>query len=220
MSYILEALKKAEAERNGTKPNAFPLPPGFATANAKVPAWRNPWVWAALATLAGIAGGATWLTMQPVQSVQPVQPQQDAAARPLLHPLAQAPTPQLAADAGVDTPKESPSAPWPKPVKEMPEKKPQSLADAPKPTPAPTPQPAVEPPLPALRELPEQIQRAIPTVNVGGYIYSANRADRSALINNRLLREGDEIASGLTLESMTQSGMVLNYKGYRYRLSY
>lgn len=212
MSYILEALKKAEAERNGTKPHALPLPAGFATVNAKVPAWRNPWVWSALATLAGVAGGATWLTMQP---------QQNAAARPLLHPLAQVPTPPPAADAVIaDTPKDPPAAPWPKPVKKAPEKKPHPLADAPKPAPAPTPLPTVEPTLPTLRELPEQIQRAIPAVNVGGYIYSANRTDRSALINNRLLREGDAIASGFILESMTQSGMVLNYKGYRYRLSY
>jgi len=71
-----------------------------------------------------------------------------------------------------------------------------------------------------LRELPPQIQREIPAMTVGGYIYSGNKADRSVLINNRLMREGDEVAPGLVLEKMMPNGMVLNYKGYRYRAGY
>jgi general secretion pathway protein B len=84
----------------------------------------------------------------------------------------------------------------------------------------PAPAAPVEPPLPGLRELPEQIQREIPTLAIGGYIYSGNKADRSVLINNRLMRDGDEIAPGLQLEKMMPNGMVLNYKGYRYRITY
>ena len=57
-------------------------------------------------------------------------------------------------------------------------------------------------------------------MTIGGYIYSGSRADRSVLINNRLLREGDEIAPGFMLEQMMPNGMVLSYKGYRYRTSY
>ena len=68
--------------------------------------------------------------------------------------------------------------------------------------------------------MPQQVQNEIPQLSVGGYLYSTNRADRSVLINNRLLREGEEIAPGFVLEKMTPKGMVLNYKGYRYRTSY
>lgn len=76
------------------------------------------------------------------------------------------------------------------------------------------------PPPPTLRELPDNIQREIPQLSVGGYIYSGSKADRSVLINNRLMHEGEEIAPGLTLEKMMPNGMVLNYRGYRYRTGY
>lgn len=71
-----------------------------------------------------------------------------------------------------------------------------------------------------LRELPENIQREIPALTISGYIYSNIPSERSVLINKKLLHEGDEIASGLTLEKMMPKEAVLNYKGYRYRMSY
>ena len=71
-----------------------------------------------------------------------------------------------------------------------------------------------------LRELPEHIQRTIPQLSIGGYIYSDNQADRSVLINKRLLRDGDQVAADLILEKMTPTGIIFNYKGYRYRTSY
>ena len=71
-----------------------------------------------------------------------------------------------------------------------------------------------------LQELPAQIQREIPPIAINGYLYASNPADRSVLINNRLRREGDQLADGLTLEKLLPSEMVLNYRGYRYRISY
>ncbi|MFD2272525.1 general secretion pathway protein GspB [Undibacterium arcticum] len=55
---------------------------------------------------------------------------------------------------------------------------------------------------------------------VGGYIYSDNQADRQLLINKSLRREGDEVATGLVLEKMSPHSAILNYRGYRYRISY
>ena len=71
-----------------------------------------------------------------------------------------------------------------------------------------------------LQELPAQIQREIPPITINGYLYASNPADRSVLINNRLRREGEQLADGLTLEKLLPSEMVLNYRGYRYRVSY
>jgi general secretion pathway protein B len=73
---------------------------------------------------------------------------------------------------------------------------------------------------PPLRELPDNIQREIPPLKVGGYIYSGSKADRTVIINGRLLHEGEEAAPGLILEKMMPNGMVLNYRGYRYRSGY
>ena len=81
-------------------------------------------------------------------------------------------------------------------------------------------QPATTETIMTLRELPDAIQQQIPALQVGGYIYSATPADRSVLINNHLLREGEEITPGLKLEKMMPHGMVLHFQGYRFRVSY
>ncbi|TFW01148.1 hypothetical protein E4K72_14715, partial [Oxalobacteraceae bacterium OM1] len=74
--------------------------------------------------------------------------------------------------------------------------------------------------LPTLRELPDAMRAQVPALTVAGFIYSPAKADRSVLINNRLLREGDEVAPGLRLEKMTQQWMVLDYRGTRFRHGY
>jgi general secretion pathway protein B len=71
-----------------------------------------------------------------------------------------------------------------------------------------------------LRDLPLNIQNEIPTVTVGGYIYSSKKEDCQLLINKQLLREGEQVAPGLKLERMMPHSAILNYKGYRYRISY
>ncbi|WP_317200950.1 general secretion pathway protein GspB, partial [Janthinobacterium sp.] len=97
---------------------------------------------------------------------------------------------------------------------------------------APAPLVAAAPPVPSappaaseesvvgLRELPEAIQRQIPPLALGGYIYSKNPADRLLLIDKVLRHEGEEVAPGLTLEKLLPKAAVFNYKGYRYRQAY
>lgn len=99
------------------------------------------------------------------------------------------------------------------------EKPPEKTVAKPPESPRETPAPS-EARLPNLRELPQNIQAEIPQLAVTGYIYSKNEADRSVLINNKFLREGDQAAPGVVLEKITPKEAVLNYKGYRYRLSY
>jgi len=77
-----------------------------------------------------------------------------------------------------------------------------------------------EPPVQALRDLPEPIQRAIPPITVGGYIYSKNPADRLLLIDKVLRHEGEELAPGFVLEKLLPRAAIFNYKGYRYRVGY
>lgn len=79
---------------------------------------------------------------------------------------------------------------------------------------------AIEEPVQNLRDLPEPIQRSIPQVAVGGYIYSKNAADRLLLIDKVLRREGEEVAPGLMLEKLNPKEAVFNFKGYRYRVPY
>lgn len=97
---------------------------------------------------------------------------------------------------------------------------------APTPARAPDPAPAARPPEPVednlrtLQQLPEAIQREVPRVSVGGYIYSPNPADRLLLVDKMLRREGEELAPGLVLERLMPKYAVMNYRGTRYRVAY
>jgi general secretion pathway protein B len=68
--------------------------------------------------------------------------------------------------------------------------------------------------------LPEPIQRQIPAIAIGGYIYSKNPADRLLLIDKALRREGDELAPGLMLEKLQPTSAIFSYRGYRYLVPY
>lgn len=81
------------------------------------------------------------------------------------------------------------------------------------------PEPADES-IPTARDLPEPIQRILPTVAMSGYMYSKNPADRLVLIDKALRREGDEVAPGLVLERLLPKGAVFTFRGYRYRVPY
>ena len=203
MSYILEALKKAEAERNGAIHRAAPLLPPLVATRANPPAWRRPLPWAALAALAVTMASAAWFSMSSDEPIRPVSPPAPEQTKP-------APIAEMTPPVVPERPREKPAP------KKSAEKKRAPPREETKTAAAPVPETSVG----TLQDLPAQIQREVPALTVGGYIYSGNKADRSVLINNRLLREGDEAAPGLVLEKMTPSGMVLNYKGYRYRRGY
>ncbi|MCM2566400.1 general secretion pathway protein GspB [Janthinobacterium sp. GK] len=71
-----------------------------------------------------------------------------------------------------------------------------------------------------MRDLPEPIQRQIPAIAIGGYIYSKNPADRLLLIDKVLRHEGEELAPGLVLEKLQPKAAIFSFKGYRYRVPY
>jgi general secretion pathway protein B len=72
----------------------------------------------------------------------------------------------------------------------------------------------------ALAALPPQIRKEIPAINITGFLYAGSRSERSILIDNRLLHEGDQVASGLVLEEMQPSEAIFSFRGYRFRAPY
>jgi general secretion pathway protein B len=61
------------------------------------------------------------------------------------------------------------------------------------------------------------VQQELPALTISVHAYSGKPADRLVGINNRLLHEGEYVADGLKLEQITPDGMILSYKGYRFR---
>jgi len=238
MSYILEALKKAQAERQlGSAPTIHDLSlqsaPQARAGGTAVPLWM---VGAGLAVLAA-AGGVLWWRQSVPPGVAVVVAQNAAPPPPVVAvpqpapvPVAAAPAPVVSAPVAAPAPAAlaapappvmAPPVPRPVPVAAQPKPLPlPKPVAAPKPAPAPAQPAAPEESLPTLRELPQSVQQGLPQVAFGGYMYSNNPADRLLLIDKVLRHEGEEVAPGLILERLLPKAAVMNYRGTRYRVPY
>lgn len=68
-------------------------------------------------------------------------------------------------------------------------------------------------------ELPEDLKRSLPVLNISGHTYSQDPRRRIILINNRILREGDFVEQGLQLKEITWTGVVLDFQGTLFTIS-
>ena len=83
-----------------------------------------------------------------------------------------------------------------------------------------TAQPGGDESLRTLQQLPDALQREIPKLAFGGYIYSPTPGESLLLVDKMLRREGEEVAPGLVLERLTPKAAVMSYRGTRYRAPY
>jgi general secretion pathway protein B len=68
----------------------------------------------------------------------------------------------------------------------------------------------------AFAELPDAIQRGLPKITITGFGGSGEPGSRMAVINDRVVREGEEVSAGLKLERIGPESVILNYQGYRF----
>ena len=214
MSYILDALRKAEAERErGTVPSIHAQPAFAGVQPASAPARSRLWMvlLGVGALIALVAAFAFYMLLGRSPASEVVAP---VAARPA--PVAVAPiaaTPAPIAMTQASTPL-SVTAPAPRP---------RPAATAVKPAPAPAPAPAASKPderIYAASELPDEIRRQLPTLAVGGSMYSPTPKDRLVIINGQVLHEGDRITPDIVVERIRIKTAVLAFKGYRYLLAF
>lgn len=66
-------------------------------------------------------------------------------------------------------------------------------------------------------ELPSAVRERIPALAISGFSYTEEPDMRMAVINDRVLRQGESAAPGITLERIASDGVVLNFSGYRFR---
>jgi general secretion pathway protein B len=215
MSYILDALRKSDQQRQrGTTPT-LPTAPATA-AEPKQPAFLMYGLLAATLLGAGMVVG--WL--RPWQPEQPALAVQPSAARPLEsgpHQTAPAPQPALpimTRKPGLVQELPAPATPS-KALIASPEKSQTPLPE--KPAKTGLNDPAREPRVMAMADLPLSIQQEIPNLPISLHAYSVKPKDRLVSIDNRLLREGESPAPGIRLEQITPDGMIFSYKGYLFR---
>lgn len=208
MSFILDALRRADSERErGRVPGLHAQPSnamsadGCAAGEGQRAGWSGAqWLAAALAALALLMLGA-WL------SLRLSEPRQEGLApAPATAPLQPAPqqalplhTPAVVQAPVLSQPPVAAVAPPVQPTASAAEK---------------------DQPVPLLSELPAALRSQIPTLSSGGSMYSETPANRMLILNGQLLHEGDLVAGTLVLEEIRLNGAVLSLKGQRFRISF
>lgn len=249
MSYIYEALKRAEDERQQGAVTARPAgrPLSFVTR----PPW---WVWGLLgALIANVALlvvltftrapssaptaviGAVPLADQPAKPASPTisasrieAPAAPAAPRASAPPVT-APAPRDRTTPGVTTP--APRAVVPPPVVAPPVATPAPRAVVPPPVVAPPG--VVAPPAPAVAAVAPRVVAPAPGVAAPRpvtsedapklllqvLVYADVPSQRMVFINGRRYVEGDQIDADTTLERITPDGAVVNRHGQRFTIT-
>jgi general secretion pathway protein B len=235
MSYILDALRRVRVpNRRGAVPgvHAQPVPLGSAQAKAAPPS--RLWVGVSLTLAAVLVVMLAWQWMGHDAAPEAAEAARAAPPLPITPtpppPVAEAPPAALPAPAVPAAPVQvAPAAPAA-----------QAVAAVRKPVPAAKPAAPAAPRavaaaasalngsaaalaasrLPTASELPDDIQRGLPTLVVGGASYSQNAESRMLIVNGQVLREGDKVAPEVTLEEIRLKEAVLSAKGHRYRIAY
>lgn len=211
MSYILDALRKADAERErGAVPGLHTQSVLPGVREDEPARGLSPLAWMGMgAGLVGVA--ALFWTLSGSDEPPPVSAAPVAVPAPLPEPVAVAPV--------APPPPALVLAPAPPPVVNAPVHK-AAPASAARPPAVASAAPAADERVYALNELPEAIRRELPAMAIGGSIYSDVPASRFLIINGQIFHEGDKVAKDLSLEQIKLKAAVLRFRGYRVGITF
>jgi general secretion pathway protein B len=213
MSYILDALRRADSERErGAVPGIHALPQPAPSADEL--GRRSPWPWLAAALVLGlllVLAGWLWGREAPAPA---------AAATPL--PVAAA-APELPAAPPAAPPVATPPVvALPAPIERRPtraeaaaERKAAASADGGASSVAGGAQR-----VPARHELPDEIRRQLPPLSVSGSMFSPDPASRFVIINGQMLHEKGEVGPDHVLVQIKLRAAVLRFKGMLYEITF
>lgn len=224
MSLILDALRKADAERErGAVPSLHSQPVAAPSADAPPKTEARPsWLWIAIGIVVGLAGAAAWVMLG-----REAPPSGTAATQAPAPPGASTVTPGSTSPAAAVAPTTPSSAtapaavaepaPWPQPEERKAAVRPEAKGDAPVRVIGNMPL-AAESQVYSREQLPPEIRAALPQLTIGGSIYSPNSAGRSLIVNGQLFRERDRLTQDLSLEEIKLKAAVFSFRGYRFEV--
>ena len=239
MSYILDALRRADSERErGSVPGLHTQSVSMPQADDSPPRGARPWVWFVAGSLLLLLGALAWFLLGrqtlpadrmplasasavpvpvalPTASATPLSPaaSSSALAVPLPKPIPSVRKPALRPAPGVV------NAKGPKASAKVQADASAAAASAASAS-ASAPASAKDARIYTLNELPDEVRKDLPALQIGGAMYSQTAANRMLIVNGQLFHEGDTLAPGLTLEQIKLRSAVLRLKGYRYGISF
>ncbi len=239
MSYILDALRKADAQRERDPArgihaqSATALPPDRDADQAS----RLGWLGAGMAGAVLLALALWWLarpdSLVEAPRFSPGEALPFSSAVTSSPAVVAAPTPDVTPPAVTMPPPATEVQPAAPPMRALPPVTPADLPPVPALSPLGEAQKA-SPTLPAaaqpavatgerllsIAELPADVQRDLPRLTITGGVYSTNPAHRLLIVNGQVLNEGAEAAPGVVLTQIRPKTAVLSFRGWRYGVAY
>jgi general secretion pathway protein B len=237
MSYILDALRRADAEREqGAVPSLHSkqVAPALADADEGEARGGVPLIgWIAMAGSALVGAVLVWFFVGRSDAPEPMPPPvasvQPAPAMPAPAPVTTTAQPEMAPPMPVPVPSPAPAraqtlpppaAPAPAPVQRAIEPRTTTTTPAKPAAKASTPAVDENVVVPSMAELPDDIRRQLPQLTVSGATYSKTASSRMLILNGQIFHEGDKVANDLVLEHIRLKSAVLSFRGTRYSISY
>ncbi|WP_341676705.1 general secretion pathway protein GspB [Niveibacterium sp. SC-1] len=241
MSYILDALRRADEERReqeaATELHDQVVAPAATADGASLPAAWGPWIVAAVCVaIAGVVGAYAW-QMQGGAADPGAARAAEASTppTPTSTPMVSATTPAVAeTPVGTATPSadsrpstgdthraRTPGKGERNNGATSPDMAAPNVTSSSATAPAP-PNAAVadaQVPVSSLAALPDEIRRALPPMRFDGTIYSEVPASRLVLINGQLLREGEAFTTDVRVEEIRPRSAILSYRGRRFEFA-
>lgn len=209
MSYILDALRRADAERQQGGVPGLHTPVSPQAAAPAPQSLRLLWGGAAVLLLS-FSGALGWWWTRPAAMVV------NAVASPATAPATVNTPPRTAAAA---------AAPLPIVVSAAPVSAAMSPAiltavqTAVQPTPASAAAPLAAPKAVPLQQLAGDLRRELPPLVVGGSVWSDSVASRFVILDGQVLREGESVAPGLVLERIQPKSVLLRWRDMRVEIA-
>ncbi len=223
MSFILEALKKSDGERQRQAgPALFEV--RSATPRGSLPSWAIALGVLLLVNIVALG----WFVLRSPEGAAPAPASASATNAPAVAPAA-APT------AGVSPPSTAPTNARPvlppreatptdathsdatrfeAPAAAGEAENPADYAEA-----LPESSAAIERDfVPGLAQLPASIANQLPPLHLDMHVYATRKTDRFILLNMQRLREGDATRDGVRVEEIMPTGVVLSFRGTRFLL--
>jgi general secretion pathway protein B len=220
MSFILDALKKSESDRQRQSG------PALFEVKVAAPRTRLP-LWAI--AIAGLLAVNLAIVMWMLSRHPATRSADTGAGQPLLAPAAAAGPQAAAATTPAPAP---PSVPLPAPAAQPPATAPSPVLGSDNPDDyAPATEPAAPPLLgsrvrrgtadgvPLYQDAAATPGTRIPQLRLDLHVFALHPQDRFVMINMHKLREGDSLPEGVHVDRITPEGAVLSYSGSQFLLS-
>lgn len=235
MSYILDALRRADAERDRGQVPSIHSQPAFTPPPVTTTRERDHRQSLKLSWIILVALGITMLSLLAIwrwssQRTLATDPALAQSSAPPM-PAAMAPRVELP-----PTPSPNPNpSPSQRPSPTVTPSAPPAVAAAPAQvpiatpplSPAPKPIAAKPPAAPTVaatanvmqrHELPPDVQNKLPPLAMSGSVYSPHAKNRMVIVDGRLVIEGEQAAQGLIVERIHPKSVVLRFQGHRFEV--